>query len=98
MKKLFAGLLLAGVIVGGAATAANAQLFRDYCNWPYYSPYAGYNPNFIHSSSFTYGATSGGAVVRSGFTIQPMGSPYWDQMPAAVVLKDREPLIQLDVF
>lgn len=97
MKKLFAGLLLAGVIVGGAATAANAQLYRDYCNWPAYSPYAGHNPNYIHSSSFTYGTTTNGVAVRSGFTNQATGSPYWNQIGSFEINNSR-PLINLRVF
>lgn len=97
MKKLYAALLLAGVVVGGAATAANAQLLRDYCNWPYYSPYAGYNPNFIHTSSFMHD-TGNGVLVRNGFSIQQTGSPYWDTPTRAVVIRESKPLINLELF
>ncbi len=96
MKKLFSAFLLAGVLITGAATAANAQLYRDYCNWPMYSPYAGYNPNFVQTSSFTYGTTKGD-YIRSGWQLQPVGSPYWDAIPITVK-KSSRPLMRVDLF
>lgn len=93
MKRLFFAVVLAGILIAGAAAAANAQLYRDYCNWPYYTPYAGWNPNFVHTSSFTYKVT-GSDAVRSGFMIRPIGSPYWD-MP---LRQGSSSLVEVQIF